>query len=214
MITMIGSFGPRTLAEELRDLLLESVPIVVIAALVYWFVRRHIHKKRFGADFKEIRKRARLNELIRLLLVIWAALIIDNTLIPPLRGLPDLSIFLPHMPPSWGIIPEIFTRGIRSIIDTHNLLNALMFVPAGLALPFVMKRPRFGKAVLIGFCFTFVIEFLQGFSNQRDGNIDDVIFNTLGVMIGYALYLLMKLLLPKFTAKCMIKAETARQSGN
>lgn len=213
MIGMIRIYGPRTLAEELRDLMLESVPIVVIAAVVYWFVRRHIHKKRFGADFKEIRKRARLNEIIRLLLVIWAALIIDNTLLPPLSGLLHLSAYF-RFTPNWDIVPEIFTRGIRSIIDTHNLLNALMFVPAGLALPFVLKRPRFWYTVLAGFCFTYTIEFLQGFSRLRDGNIDDVIFNTLGVIVGYALYLLMKLLLPKLTAKCMIKAETACQSGN
>lgn len=187
----------RHLVKELTDLMLEAVPIMVIAGLAYWFVRRFIHKKRFGADFKEIRQKSRLNEIIGLLLVIWAALIVCNTLLPP---------SLPHLIPNWKVIPEIFTRGIRSIIDTHKLLNVLMFAPIGLALPFMQKRPGFGRTVLVGFCFTFGIEFLQGFSSQRDGNIDDVICNTLGVIVGYLLYLLIKLLFPKFTAKCMVKA--------
>lgn len=82
-----------------------------------------------------------------------------------------------------------------------------MFMPIGLALPFVLKRPTFGHTVLVGFCFTFYIEYLQGFSGQRDGNIDDVICNTLGAIAGFLLYLLMKLIFPKFTAKCMVKAE-------
>lgn len=202
----------KELVKELADLTLEAVPIMVIAGLVYWFVRRFIHKKRFGADFKEIRRKSRLNEIIGLLLVIWAALIVCNTLIPPggLRYLPSSFYLIP----SWKVIPEIFTRGILSIIDTHKLLNILMFAPIGLALPFVLKQPKFGWTVLAGFCFTFAIEFLQGFSNQRDGNTDDVICNTLGVIVGYALYLLIKLMFPKFTAKCMIKAETAHQSDN
>ncbi|MDE7230168.1 MAG: VanZ family protein [Oscillospiraceae bacterium] len=208
---MIGSHGPRTLFEELRDLTLEAVPLMVIAGLVYWFVRRFIHKKRFGAEFKEIRRKARLNEIIRLLLVIWATLIVCNTLLPSFNELPHLSSFFRFIP-NWKVIPEIFTRGIRGIDKTHSLLNILMFAPIGLALPFVLKQPKFGWTVLAGFCFTFAIEFLQGFSSQRDGNTDDVICNTLGVIAGYALYLLIKLLFPKFTAKCMIKAETASEN--
>ncbi len=201
----------RHLVKELADLTLEAVPIMVIAGLVYWFVRRFIHKKRFGTDFTEIRRKSRLNEVIGLLLVIWAALIIDNTLLPPLKFLHHLFNFF-HLISHWKVIPEIFTRGIRGIIDTHYLLNILMFAPVGLALPFVLKRPGFGWTVLAGFCFTFAIEFLQGFSTLRDGNTDDVICNTLGVIVGYALYLLIKLLFPKFTAKCMIKAETASEN--
>ena len=211
LIGILGSHGPRTLAEELGYLILDSVPIVVITAVVYWFVRRFIHKKRFGAEFKEIRRKARLNEIIRLLLVIWAALIVCNTLLPSFNELSHLSSFFWFIP-NWKIIPDIFTRGIRGIDTTHSLLNIMMFAPIGLALPFVLKQPKFGRTVLVGFCFTFGIEFIQGFSRMRDGNTDDVICNTLGVIAGYALYLLMKLLLPKFTAKCMIKAETANDN--
>ena len=193
---------PQTLLQELLSEFLEDLPIMLAAGLIYWFVRRHIHKKRFGSDFKEVRRRSRLNEIIGLLLVMWAALVAGSTLLPP-GGFRDFSISFSF--PHWGFIPEIVKYGY--IDKRHALLNVLMFAPIGLALPFMEKIPKFGRTVLIGFCFTFVIEFLQGFSNQRDGNIDDLITNTLGAIVGWLLFLLMKLILPKSTSKCMVKAE-------
>lgn len=189
----------RHLIRELLNEFLNDLPVMIIAGLIYWFVRRIIHKKRFGEDFKEVRQKSRLNEIIGLLLVMWAALIVCSTLLPPWKHLDHLRIVFPH----WGVIPEMFTHGITS----HDMLNMLMFAPIGLALPFVLKRSGFGWTVLAGFCFTFSIEFLQGFSSMRDGNVDDVICNTAGTAVGYLLYLLIKLLFPKFTKKCMIKSE-------
>lgn len=186
------------LVRELLYEFINALPIMAAAGLIYWFVRRHIHKKRFGSDFKEVRRRSRLNEIIGLLLVIWAALVFSSTVI----SWRDLVYF--HWVLHWRLIPDIIIYGYIDI--RHTLLNVLMFVPTGLALPFVLKRPVFGHTVLVGFCSTFAIEFLQGFNGQRDGNIDDVICNTLGVIVGYLLYLLIKLILPKFTAKCMVKA--------
>ena len=190
----------RWLIKDLVGGFLNALPLMLASGLIYWFVRRFIHKKRFGSDFKEVRRRSRLNEIIGLLLVIWAALIIGGTLLLKWNKPVRLS-FIPQM----RLIPEIIRYGhIDDML--HFLLNVLMFTPIGLALPFVLKRPVFGWTVLVGFCFSFVIEFLQSLSWSRDGSIDDVIGNTLGVIVGYLLYLLMKLILPKFTAKCMVKA--------
>lgn len=185
---------------ELLIFLLEALPVMIAAGLAYWFVRRAMHKKRFGGDFKEVRRRSRLNEIIGLLLVIWSALIVSSTLLPS-WGQGFHFVFPPH----WKLIPESVIKG--DILGKHELLNMLIFVPVGLAVPFVLKGSGFRVTVLTGFCATFTIEFWQGFSGSRDGNTDDVITNTLGVMVGYLLYLLMKLIFPKFTAKCMVKAE-------
>lgn len=188
------------LIKDLVNGFLNALPIMLASGLIYWFVRRYIHKKRYGCEFKEVRRISRLNEIIGLLLVIWTALIVGGTLLLKWNRLIRLS-FIPH----WRLIPEIILYG--HITDMlHLLLNVLMFAPIGLALPFVLKRPVFRRTVFVGFCFSFAVEFLQGFSRTRDGSIDDVIGNTLGVIVGYLLYLLMKLILPKFTAKCMVKA--------
>ena len=192
------------LIRDLTHEFFNALPAMAAAGLIYWFVRRFIHKKRFGSDFKEVRRSSRLNEIIGLLLVIWAALIFSSTVI----SLSGLRYFWRDFRfiPDWRLIPDIIAYGY--IDESHSLMNVIMYVPIGLALPFVLKRPALGHTVLVGFGFAFAVEFLQGFSAQRDGNIDDVICNTLGVIAGYLLYLLIKLIFPKFTAKCMVKAET------
>lgn len=190
----------RWLIKDLISGFLNALPLMLVSGLIYWFVRRFIHKKSFKSDFKEVRRRSRLNEIIGLLLVMWAALIIGGTLLVKWNKPVHFGL-IPH----WDLVPEIIRRG-RITDMLHFLLNVLMFAPIGLALPFVLKRPAFGQTVLVGFYFTLAIEFLQGFSRSRYGSIDDVIGNTLGVIAGFLLYLLMKLIFPKFTAKCMVKA--------
>ena len=74
-----------------------------------------------------------------------------------------------------------------------SLLNILMLVPFGFGLPFITNL-RMKKIVVIGALFSIVIEFLQlitGFMAKitfRIADINDVIFNTVGVAIGYILF--------------------------
>lgn len=198
---------PITLFEELLNEFLNDLPVMLAAGLLYWFIRRNLTKKRFGDSFKEVRRKTMLNNIIGLLLVMWAALIVCSTLLPP------WGYMLRHgldyrLPPHWKLLPKSIIRIIRyGNFDPHDLLNVLMFVPVGLAVPFMLNHTKFRLTLLIGFCFTFQIELIQGFSALRDGNTDDLISNTLGVIAGYLLFLLMKLILPKFTAKCMVKEE-------
>ena len=80
----------------------------------------------------------------------------------------------------------------------HCIINVAFFVPLGLAFPFIGKSASFLKTTTIGLLCSFTIEFWQCFVG-RDSNIDDLICNTFGVVVGYLLYLLMRKLFPKFT---------------
>jgi len=74
-----------------------------------------------------------------------------------------------------------------------SLLNILLLIPFGFGLPFITNF-RMKKIVVIGALFSIVIEFLQlitGFMAKitfRVADINDVIFNTVGVAIGYILF--------------------------
>jgi glycopeptide antibiotics resistance protein len=74
-----------------------------------------------------------------------------------------------------------------------SLLNILILVPFGFGLPFITNF-RMKKIVVIGALFSIVIEFLQlitGFMAKitfRVADINDVIFNTVGVAVGYILF--------------------------
>jgi glycopeptide antibiotics resistance protein len=74
-----------------------------------------------------------------------------------------------------------------------SLLNILLLIPFGFGLPFITDF-RMKKIVVIGALFSIGIECLQlitGFLAKitfRIADINDVIFNTLGVAIGYILF--------------------------
>ncbi len=74
-----------------------------------------------------------------------------------------------------------------------SLLNILLLMPFGFGLPFITNF-RMKKIVVIGALFSIAIELLQlltGYMAKitfRIADINDVIFNTMGVAIGYILF--------------------------
>lgn len=99
----------------------------------------------------------------------------------------------------------------KSILP-HFLLNIVLFVPFGLAAPYVFKKISFPKVLFTGLSISFLIEFIQHFVG-RESEIDDLICNTLGVVVGHLFYMLIKKLCPKFTERAMLSAnELWRQS--
>lgn len=75
-----------------------------------------------------------------------------------------------------------------------SLLNILLFMPFGFGLAFITNM-RMRNVVFIGFLCSVGIEFLQFVTGLAAGitfrvaDINDVIFNTLGVVIGYTLFI-------------------------
>ena len=74
-----------------------------------------------------------------------------------------------------------------------SLLNILLMMPFGFGLPFITNL-RMKKIVVIGALFSIAIELLQlmtglmGKMTFRIADINDVIFNTVGVAVGYILF--------------------------
>jgi len=81
---------------------------------------------------------------------------------------------------------------------TTSLLNILLFVPFGFGLPFA-ATVRMKQAVLAGALFSIGIELLQLFTGVVSGitfrvaDVNDVLFNTLGATVGYALFRVMSI---------------------
>ncbi|MBQ8559333.1 MAG: VanZ family protein [Tyzzerella sp.] len=79
------------------------------------------------------------------------------------------------------------------------ILNIMMFVPFGFLLPLVSKKFQvFWKTYLAGFLFTFLIEMTQLLLNLGICELDDLMNNTVGTMIGYGLYRLFVLAVKKW----------------
>lgn len=66
--------------------------------------------------------------------------------------------------------------------------NIILFIPFGMFLPMVWKSKRkLYQTVLVSFGLTFSIEFFQYFIG-RSSDIDDVLTNLLGAIIGYGIF--------------------------
>ena len=64
----------------------------------------------------------------------------------------------------------------------------MLFIPLGVFIPIVFKSKRkLYQTAIISFAVTFSIEFFQFFIG-RSSDIDDVITNLLGAVIGYMLF--------------------------
>ena len=79
------------------------------------------------------------------------------------------------------------------------LLNAIgnvaMFIPSGIVLPIIYKRlDSFIKVILAGGGISLCIEMMQLPFSVRASDIDDLILNTAGVMLGYGIYALVRCL--------------------
>ena len=100
-----------------------------------------------------------------------------------------------------GTIFDLQRYGIRIDADKVNylpfsrdidvvgyFLNILLFVPFGILVPLIWTNAKGIRYILIsGFSFSLLIEISQSFNN-RQTDVDDLILNTLGALIGYLLF--------------------------
>lgn len=87
----------------------------------------------------------------------------------------------------WGGY-EVYCVQVR--IAVINLAgNIATFIPFGAFLPAMWpKLCRFWKAVPLGVAAVIVVEILQLFSLRGKCDVDDLLLNTVGILIGYGLW--------------------------
>ena len=66
--------------------------------------------------------------------------------------------------------------------------NIVWFIPFGFLLPFLIKRNSFWLITLAGFLFSLAIETAQFIFYRGVAELDDLILNTVGVVIGYFIF--------------------------
>lgn len=87
-------------------------------------------------------------------------------------------------------IRSYFVSNVDTRFVINIVANILMFSPTGFCLPLLWQRYRaWWKILCIGIIFSAGIETAQLFVG-RSVDIDDVILNTAGVMLGYVFYVL------------------------
>ena len=82
---------------------------------------------------------------------------------------------------------------IKSEMWLNLIGNCAMFIPTGIIVPILYPNCKsFKKTVLTGFLISLVIEVIQLPFAVRCSDVDDLILNTAGCIIGYGIYALTK----------------------
>lgn len=81
-----------------------------------------------------------------------------------------------------------FSRGFNNIIG-----NIFVFAPFGYFVPLLYKKCQKAKIVILaGFCVSLVLEICQYFLYLGSADIDDIILNLLGVILGFLFFKMVK----------------------
>lgn len=99
-------------------------------------------------------------------------------------------------------IPEMLAYTGSPTLALYNLAgNVVMFMPLGFLVP-LLWRPfgAFWRTLVLGGSLSVGIEAAQLFTS-RSTDVNDVMLNTLGAVLGWLLWRLMRALLPKFAAR-------------
>lgn len=100
----------------------------------------------------------------------------------------------------------LYWNSMQTLTDWFgkNLIcNIIIFIPYGFLIPFLMKESKgiFLKTVISGIIVITFIEIFQYVSALGHCDVDDLIMNTLSILIGYGFYLLTKMFLRKIQEK-------------
>ncbi|MGI5891528.1 MAG: VanZ family protein [Bacillota bacterium] len=89
-----------------------------------------------------------------------------------------------------GYLRAIASGGMNTSIIIDNLVgNILLFVPWGFLLPLIFKKSKSLRQVLLaGMIFVLCIEAMQFVTRLGSFDIDDLILNLVGVLIGYGIF--------------------------
>lgn len=176
-----------------------GIEFALVVGIALWFViRSMILIKKYRYERILVHKEIFIN-----IFAVYLVLIIAFTLFPINMNLDEVT---PKFYPMINFIPLFdilnyfqhthFSLAFKIKFLVKNLVgNLFLLVPFGILMPTLWTKMRtFRKTVIIGASISLIIELLQfglaylGLGWGRATDIDDLILNTLGVMIGYGIF--------------------------
>ena len=156
----------------------------LLCRIIVWIKQRRIIWKR---------------EAVLLLMYVNLAVIIRFTFFPMSRvnGIVQPLIYdaSTAFPFRVNLIPfvNLFDYDSRRDLLLNVIGNTAMFIPSGIVLPIIYKKlNNIWKVVTAGMLISLCIEIIQLPFSVRASDVDDLILNTLGVVIGYGIYAAVK----------------------
>ena len=82
----------------------------------------------------------------------------------------------------------------RPDLLVENIMNVVVFIPVGLFLSIAFKQVTWWTALLIGLVISVTIEALQYILMRGFTEVDDVMHNTLGCLIGFGFMIILRII--------------------
>ncbi|MDU5109937.1 MAG: VanZ family protein [Clostridium sp.] len=175
--------------NELKSLILALVLLTILISIVMRISYKEEEKIRVQHNI--------FGYMFMIYLIIALAEVVGFPSISEWRRLSGLNevIFNPNI----NLIP--FKDGF----DISGILNIIFFMPFGFLLPTLWKKYRsFLNTLSYGIIFSFIIEIGQLFTKNRATDINDLIMNTLGTIIGWIIFNSLRKVFSKLTRKTVV----------
>lgn len=157
-----------------------AIIFIVIINILYLPILFKLKKK----GISSIRQISYIGLFCSVFLIIFATILCTPITFQPERH------FLNLIPFNWR------ENGLKQFF-IEELANIILFIPLGFFVPAIFRSKRKAyRTVSITFAITFGIEFLQYFIG-RLSDIDDIITNLLGGIIGYMIFRIMNIFFEK-----------------
>ena len=162
-----------------------------IFASIWLVIRSVVWAKQKNVDWKR--------EAVLLLMYINLAVIIRFTFFPMSKAdgrvqplIFDTATAFPFRVNLFPLV-NLFDYDSKRDLLLNVIGNVAMFIPSGIILPIIYKRlDTFVKVLLAGGGISLCIEIIQLPFSVRATDIDDLILNTVGVIVGYGIYALIR----------------------
>ena len=163
----------------ISNYLIKFALVMIVAVVIYLIIRlTWLKKKRKLFHWN--------NEWAKVLFVSYLAALASLTIVPSITFSSLEIIKQYNFIPFKTLINQVNHFSYSSFINLVG--NVVLFIPIGWIAPFIWEKCREWKyALLLGLVVSGTIEFVQYFIG-RIADIDDLIVNTLAIMLGAYMY--------------------------
>lgn len=159
---------------EYVESLIETTPVsVYIAIICVAFVCTLLALK-----IKGIKDGVKISSIV--LLFLYVTIVLGTTVLFRPEGSEREIKYIPF----WSYMA--ISEGKSRLID-ENIMNVAAFLPIGLLLAIGVDNIKLWQAVVVGCTFSICIELMQFYFDRGQCEIDDVIHNTLGCILGFCI---------------------------
>lgn len=168
--------------QSLRNLLFDLDPLIFIGFIVLIIYLSYLFRKNKTKSKLFI-------SVISLCLFYYLFMMLYNIV-----GIPSLTEFMRLNSLHESLFnPHIYLVPLGEGVSLGFILNIFLFIPIGFLIPLISSSFRnFIKLFFFVVIISFAIEFSQLFTLYRATDINDLLTNTVGGMIGYLLYLIVE----------------------